>query len=81
MKKFTYVDLLALVIALVPLGYLESVYTSLPAIVPMHYGADGKPNGFGPKSELFMLQGILIGASILIYLLMKFLPSIDPKNR
>lgn len=81
MKKFTYVDLLALVIALVPLGYLESVYTSLPAIVPMHYGADGKPNGFGPKSELFVLQAILIGTSILVYLLMKFLPSIDPKKQ
>lgn len=81
MKKFSYVDVLALIIALVPLVYLESVYTSLPAIVPMHYGADGKPNGFGPKSELFVLQAILIGTSILVYLLMKFLPSIDPKKQ
>jgi len=81
MKKFTYADLLALVIALVPLGYLQWVYDELPAIVPMHYGADGKPNGFGPKSELFVLQAILIGASILAYLLMKFLSSIDPKKQ
>lgn len=81
MKKFALIDLLALVIALVPLGYLEVVYSSLPAIVPMHYGVDGKPNGFGPKSELFILQAILIGTSVLIYLLMKFLSSIDPKKQ
>jgi len=81
MKKFTYVDLLVLIIALVPLSYLKWVYDSLPAIVPMHYGADGKPNGFGPKSELFVLQAILTGTSIVIYLLMKFLSSIDPKKQ
>ncbi|WP_428328956.1 SdpI family protein [Mucilaginibacter sp.] len=81
MKKFTLVDLLALLIGLIPIGYLLYVYASLPAIVPMHYGADGTPNAFGPKSELFIVQSILTGTSFLLYLLMKFLPSIDPKKQ
>ena len=81
MKKFSLQDVAALVIGVLPLGSLLWVYNSLPAIVPLHYGADGKPNGFGPKTELFLLQALLIGVSFLIYLLLKFLPSIDPKKQ
>jgi len=60
MKKFSLQDVAALVIGVLPLGYLLWVYNSLPAIVPLHYGADGKPNGFGPKTELFLLQALNI---------------------
>ncbi|ASU35594.1 SdpI family protein [Mucilaginibacter xinganensis] len=81
MKKFTLIDLLALLICLLPLGYLLYVYPTLPAIVPLHFGADGKPNGFGTKGQLFMVQGVLVGVAFLLYLLMKFLPSIDPKKQ
>ena len=81
MKKFTLTDLGALIIGLLPFCYLAYVYSSLPPIVPLHYGADGKPNGFGPKSELVLLQAFLTGISFLVYLLMKFLPSIDPKKQ
>jgi uncharacterized membrane protein len=81
MKKITLIDLLALLICLLPLGYLVHVYPTLPAIVPLHFGADGKPNGFGSKSQLFLLLCILNGVSLLLYLLMKFLPSIDPKKQ
>jgi uncharacterized membrane protein len=81
MKKFTYMDLAALVVWLLPIGYLAFVYPSLPAIVPMHYGIDGKVDGYGDKSELVLTQGILMGASLLVYLLLKFLPAIDPKKQ
>ncbi|SHN11354.1 SdpI family protein [Mucilaginibacter sp. OK098] len=81
MKKFTLIDLVALVIGLLPFCYLAYVYSSLPLIVPLHFGADGKPNGFGPKGELVFLQAVLTGISFLVYLLMKFLPSIDPKKQ
>ena len=80
MKKFKLVDLGALVLGLLALGYFAWIYPTLPASVPVHYGIDGKPNAFGPKSELFIIESILAGVSFLIYLLMKFLPSIDPKK-
>lgn len=80
MKKFKLVDLGALAIGALALGYFLWVYPALKAIVPLHYGIDGKPNAFGPKSDLFITESILAGSSILIYLLMKFLPAIDPKK-
>jgi uncharacterized membrane protein len=80
-KKFTVWDVFAVVLALLPLAYLAYVYDKLPAIVPTHYGADGKPNNFGPKSEMYVISGMLSGMSVLIYLLMKFLPAIDPKKQ
>jgi len=81
MKKFSLLDFAALLIGLLPYGYLFSVYSSLPAIVPLHFDANGQPNGFGPKKELFLIASILVWVSILLYLLMKYLPSIDPKKQ
>ena len=81
MKKLTYMDLAALVIWLLPLAYLLYIYSSLPAIVPVHYGIDGKVNRYGNKSELILTQGILMGAGLLVYLLLKYLPAIDPKKQ
>ena len=81
MKKFTYMDLAALLILLLPVTYLALIYSSLPAVVPMHYGIDGKVDSYGNKSELILTQGILIGAGAMVYLLLKFLPAIDPKKQ
>lgn len=81
MKKFTYMDLAALVIWLLPAAYLTNIYSSLPATVPMHYGMDGKVNRYGDKSELIVLVSVLLFVGLLVYLLMKFLPSIDPKKQ
>ncbi|MGN6178194.1 MAG: SdpI family protein [Mucilaginibacter sp.] len=80
-KTITIWDVFAILLALLPLVYLFFVYDKLPAIVPTHYGADGKPNNFGPKSEMYTIGGILSGMSILLYLLMKYLPAIDPKRQ
>ena len=80
-KKITFWDVFALILALLPLAYLYYVYDGLPAIVPVHFGADGQPNGYGPRSELFFTGGLLSGMSVLLYLLMKYLPSIDPKKQ
>lgn len=76
MKKLTLTDGAALVVWLLPAVYLSLTYTQLPQNVPMQYGLDGTVNRFGHKSELF----ILLGMPVLIYLLFRFLPAIDPKK-
>jgi len=81
MKKFTYMDLAALVVWVLPAGYLASVYNALPAIVPVHYGINGKVDRYGDKSEMIILAGILLFTALLVYLLLKFLPAIDPKKQ
>ncbi|MDO3644777.1 SdpI family protein [Mucilaginibacter sp. L3T2-6] len=81
MKKFSYMDATALVVWLLPIIYLYSIYSSLPEIVPVHYGIGGKVDRYGNKSELIMLTGIMLFVGALVYLLLKFLPAIDPKNK
>jgi uncharacterized membrane protein len=81
MKKFSFLDVAALVIWLLPIGYLLWVYAALPATVPMHYGIDGKPNSYGSKSEFLTVSLIFPLVSALLYFLLKFLPSIDPKKQ
>ncbi|MEO6980851.1 MAG: SdpI family protein [Mucilaginibacter sp.] len=81
MKKFTYVDVTALIVWVLPVVYLFTIYGSLPAVVPMQYGMDGKVNRYGDKSELIMMTGVLLFAGLLVYILMKYLPAIDPKKQ
>ncbi|MEP6611339.1 MAG: SdpI family protein [Mucilaginibacter sp.] len=81
MKKFTYVDVTALIVWVLPVVYLFTIYGSLPAVVPMQYGMDGEVNRYGDKSELIMMTGVLLFAGLLVYILMKYLPAIDPKKQ
>jgi uncharacterized membrane protein len=80
MKKFSFVDLVTLVIGLLPMCYLFYMYPALPAIVPTHFGVNGKPDSFDPKIQLVVIECVLIGISFLVYLLMKFMSAIDPKK-
>ena len=80
MKKFTLTDLVITIIWLIPFVYLFMIYNDLPAIIPVHYGPDGKPNGYGPRSTIIIIQLIISGTSCGLYFLMKYLPSIDPKR-
>jgi uncharacterized membrane protein len=81
MKKFTVLDGAALVVWLLPAVYLFFVYTSLPQTVPVHYDLQGNVNRYGSKSEFLAFQGIMLGVPALVYLLLKFLPLIDPKKQ
>ncbi len=81
MKKFTYLDAAALVVWLVPAIYLFIIYSSLPQIVPLHYGINGNVDRYGSKGEFLATDLLLLGMPALVYLLMKYLPNIDPKKQ
>ena len=81
MKKFSLVNLAVLVVWVLPMAYVLWVYPSLPASVPLHYGFDGKPNGFGTRSEFLLVQLFISVIAGGVYLLIKYLPLIDPKKQ
>ncbi len=78
-KKPTAADILVCLIMLIPLIYLGSIYSSLPASIPTHFNFHG-PDQYSEKAESWVFVGILTGSSFFMYLLLKNLPSIDPKR-
>jgi uncharacterized membrane protein len=80
MKKFTWLDFATLVVWLLPIFYLCTVYPSMPESVPMHYGLNGAVDRFGSKHEFIWFQLLIMGLALLVFLLFRFLPSIDPKK-
>jgi len=80
MKRVNSMDIAALVLWLLPVAYVAYIYSSLPASVPVHFDIDGKADRYGSRGEFLALQGVLMGTSALVYLLLKFLPAIDPKK-
>jgi uncharacterized membrane protein len=81
MKKFNLTDALAIILWLLPIVYLIAVYANLPQKVPLHYGISGKPDRYGDKSEMILLQCILSAVGAGVYLLLSFITSIDPKKK
>ena len=81
MKKFSIIDLGALVIWILPAAYLFFTYALLPAAVPIHYDLHGKVNGYCTKPEFVLFVGFMMLVSAIVYPLLKFLPLIDPKKQ
>ena len=81
MKKFSVLDFGALAVWLLPAVYLVIIYGQLPQNVPMHYDIHGKVNSYGSKAEFCVFTAILMGVSAFVFLLLKFLPFIDPKKQ
>jgi len=80
MKKFNTLDVAAIIVWLLPAVYLVYIFPGLPEKLPVHFGLDGTPDRYGSKGEFVAGPLILLGMSALVYLLMKFLPAIDPKK-
>ena len=79
MKKTT-LNAAAIGLALLPLVFLAVTYPHLPQNVPMHFGADLKPNRWGDKSELWFVTCLISLLSIGVYFLFQNLHKIDPKH-
>ncbi len=79
MKNMTRTILVIILLA-IPLVYLAVMYPTLPAVVPTHFALDGKPNDFGGKESLPWAILLLTAVSGGAYVLIKYLPRIDPKK-
>ncbi len=67
-----------LAISIIVIQVLVAVvtYPFMPPIVPSHWDAAGNVNGYTPR----LLNAILLpGISIVLFLLLRFLPSVSPK--
>lgn len=71
-------EIVIIVLNLIPFIYLGIVYGSIPEQLPMQWGLDGEVSRMGEKRELWILPILLCG---LIYILLKYLPQIDPKQQ
>ncbi len=78
MKNPKQKEAFILLITLAPLTYLAYVWNSLPTEVPMHFDTSGQPDRFGSRIELFWVTLLL---PLGVYLLLAFLPKLDPKKR
>ncbi|UZJ78406.1 SdpI family protein [Fictibacillus sp. KU28468] len=73
MKKHVFPVLLILATAALWLVF----YSKLPAELPIHWNAKGEINGYSSKLGAMLTN---LGIMILMYLLIQFLPKIDPKK-
>ena len=45
----------AILIAIINLVFAAYSFANLPAVIPIHFGIDGKPNGWGDKYTIFLI--------------------------
>lgn len=70
-------DWIAYVAILLPVIYLGAIYSSLPQTVPVHWDLEGKTDGWGDKSMLWLTILLL---PVLIYVIFCFVTKVDPKR-
>ena len=63
---------------LVPFAYLAYMWKLLPDQVVMHYNIDGEPDRWGSKTELVIIPCLM---PLIIYLIMLFIPVLDPRKK
>ena len=80
-KNIALRNLSVLFISLLPMVYLSIVWNKIPEKVVLHYNAKFEPDRIGDKSELWLVTGILVVVSILVYLLLQNLHLFDPKRK
>jgi len=79
MKASNYTrEIFIWIIILVPFAYLGFSWNQLPDRIPVHFNLEGEANGWGSK---FTLVGITFGTTVLMNLLMLFIPYFDPKGK
>ena len=74
----TSVEVLIIALLLVPFVYLAFIWNQLPARIATHYDLQGHANDWMLKETSVLVLSIL---SAVIYLLLRYLPNIDPKGK
>jgi uncharacterized membrane protein len=77
MKKYLKESILWILI-LIPFIYLWLIWNSLPPQIATHFDFEGNPNGWTDKNSLIYLLG---GLGICPYIIMLFIPILDPKKK
>ena len=78
--KLHITDSIIFIIILLPFAYLAYVYNSLPQQVPTHFSLGGQPDDFSSRQSMWGIVGLMAGVSVFVFLLLRFLPNIDPKK-
>jgi uncharacterized membrane protein len=65
-------------IVLAPIVLLFGIWEQIPPIIPTHYNLAGEADAWGDKT---MLLWLVPTVNVLTYLLLLFVPLIDPKKR
>lgn len=74
-KKSTSV--FALAMGLISLVATAVLYSKLPEMIPVHWNVRGEVDNYGPRYMAWVIGAL----PLLIYLLMRFLPAIDPRHK
>ena len=76
MKKYSCLEIVIWVVSALPLAAALVCLPFLPDTIPMHWGADGRVDGYGGPAGLLIMAGSGLGLALLL----KFLPLLDPKR-
>jgi uncharacterized membrane protein len=77
--KITRILVVSMLI-IIPFGYAFYVYPSLPNTIPTHFNLEGAADAWGDKETIYLLPAIMGFTSLITYLLLSNLKSIDPKR-
>jgi uncharacterized membrane protein len=80
MKRKSLSWLILLALLLLPLAYAWHLYPYQPDRIPTHFGANGQPDQFGSRENIFIGPVILGVVSVIVYLLLSNIHRIDPKR-
>ena len=81
MKRITFFGGCIILLWLLPFLYLIAAFPLFATSLPMHYDSNGQPDRFGSRDEFILVVFVLQLVSASIFLLIKFLPRIDPKRK
>jgi uncharacterized membrane protein len=71
-------EAILLVLVLIPAIFFFALKDKMPAQIPTHWGADGKPNDY--SSPLGAL-GLSLGVGIFVWIITMIAPNLDPKKK